>query len=236
MQRATCFLSLVSFISPGRWSQPKPFRTQVLCTGTSPLIPFCSALFLLPAQTEAFLINLQKQSPSTSTSVSGQQRGPNKSRNSSFCQAFANFLHREEGRFMPLWPEKSSELSRHWHLGSAATWPRPGPPPLKSAAPAKGSLNPGQSPGWPSGLLQPLPQQNRERDRDGKLFQTVSDQDAWDKIIAVPLWLRMSAHIYHLQGQHSKREKNIYILQTRYSIAVLQYYICLSSTFAPKPL
>ena len=56
--------------------------------------------------------------------------------------------------------------------------PGPGHPPVESAAAAKGSLKPGQSPGWPSGLLQPLPQQNCERDRDGKLFQMVSDQDA----------------------------------------------------------
>ena len=65
----------------------------------------------------------------------------------------------------------------------------------------------------------------------------VSDQDAWDKIIAVPLWLRMSVYISLASAAQQARKDIYFKLDIRLQYySTTMYYICFSSTFAPKPL
>ena len=125
-------------------------------------------------------------------------------------------------------------LLRHWHLGSAAKWPRPGPPTtIHHASGISGSSHSfievsrvkvlvghqSCSSRFHNRIPKGKERGEREREREGKLFQTVSDQDAWDKIRAVPFWLRMSAHISFASAAQQARN----ILQPRYLIT--SYYV-----------
>ena len=102
-----------------------------------------------------------------------------------------------------------ANLVGHWHLGSAATWPRPGPPttPVASAAAAIGSLKPAGSKSWlairaaAAAAASTTESRKGKRGGGGKLFQTVS------AILAANVWPHITC-----KCKHSKLGKNnIYI-------------------------